>query len=120
MRFAEKNQKYINIQLSNKAPLVSVGVAPAEQQSKVGSDPQKRNHVRFLDNKELSIYESPQDNSKYKTELVSQNSIQQRHDNTLLGYAGIPIKRNLQNIDSEIQMERAIRPGEPGNPGIPS
>jgi hypothetical protein len=46
--------------------------------------------------------------------------MQQRQDNALLGYPGIPIRRNLQNIDSEIQMERAIRPGEPGNPGIPS
>lgn len=46
--------------------------------------------------------------------------MQQRQDNVLLGYPGIPIRRNLQNIDSEIQMERAIRPGEPGNPGIPS
>jgi len=59
MRQAEKGQKYINIQLSNKAPLISVGITPGEQQSKVGSDPQKRNHVRFLDKKELSIYESP-------------------------------------------------------------
>jgi len=59
MGFADNNQKYINIQLSNRAPLVSVGVTSGEQQSKVSSDPQKRNHVRFLDNKDLSIYESP-------------------------------------------------------------